>query len=208
MGSQSGENRSLEVGFGRPKAPKAPKAPKPDKAPPQPEEPKAAKPPKQLRARKKREPLGVWTSSIITGLLVGIALVAGSSVALDACANLRGTDSCGNIGLPLLLVILGLAVALGGALLRALARTTNATSTSFLAVAFVAVVVGLFLLDAVDGWAAVVIVPVLTILGYVGSHWVMTTYIEPPSPTVSAEVSAPDRSDRSAEAEPGPPAES
>ncbi|UDY23727.1 hypothetical protein [Nocardioides sp. Kera G14] len=137
--------------------------------------PRAPRPP--------RAPWAVVPASVVTGLVVGLVMVGVGAVALKGCASIRGTASCGGAGLPVLLVIMALGVILGSALLRFLSRAPSATSTSFLAVAFVAVIGGLFLLDAIDGWPAVVIVPVLCVLGYLGSHWVMTHYIEPADET-------------------------
>ncbi|MFT4262781.1 MAG: hypothetical protein QM572_05325 [Nocardioides sp.] len=117
-------------------------------------------------------------ASVLTGVVVGLALVAATYGSLQGCEAIRGARTCGGAGLPLLMVIFALGVVLGAVLLRVLAHTRSAASTSFLAVAFVTVVSLLFLLSALDDWPALLIVPVLSAIGYAGSSWVTTTYLE------------------------------
>lgn len=105
-------------------------------------------------------------------------MVALAWASLEGCSSVRGASSCGGAGLPLLTIILVLGVLLGSVLVRVLSGAASALSISFLAVAFVAMISGLFLLDALDGAAAVILVPVLTVIGYLASHWVTTHVIE------------------------------
>jgi len=193
MGSDEEPQPSLEISFGRSKAARAPKAAAepgpesaPEKKPPRPE--KQARPAKPAKvrhekpvrdARPPREPYGIVLTSVIAGIVVGVALVGAGAGALRGCASVRGTSSCGGAGLPLLALILAGGVILGGVLLRMLSQTPSAMSISFLALAFVAVVSCLALLDVLDGWEAFVIVPALSVVGYLGAHLVTTRYIEP-----------------------------
>ena len=66
---------------------------------------------------------------------------------------------------------------LGGWLLRGFG-ISDAGSTSFLAVGVVAVVAMLFLIDSLDEWSGVVLVPVVTILAYALAWRVTATLVD------------------------------
>jgi hypothetical protein len=146
------------------------------------QEPVAAapvKPPKEPKqARAPREPLPGRVAAAVTGVLVGLVLVGGTYGALQGCEAVQGTASCGRAGFPLLAVIFVLAIAAGSVLLGRFG-VPDPTSTSFLATGMTAVVALLFLIDVIDHWSMVIVIPVVSVLTHLLSHWVTTTFIEP-----------------------------
>ncbi|WP_193611053.1 hypothetical protein [Nocardioides lijunqiniae] len=143
------------------------KPPKAEKAAP---EPKAPRPP--------RAPLSGRVAAAVTGVLVGLVLVGGTYLALRGCEAVQGTTSCGRAGFPLLALIFIAAILVGSVLLSRFALP-DATSTSFLATGMTAVVALLFLIDVLDHWSMVVVIPLVSVLTFLLSHWVTTTFIEP-----------------------------
>ena len=127
-----------------------------------------------------------WAAAIVTGLVVGGLIVGGTSASLRLCTAVKGTESCGNAGFPLLLAILVVAVLLGAVLLRA-ARVPEPGSTSFLAVGLLSVVALLFLIDQLLEWWMTILIPIVSVLTYVLAHWVTTTYIQPAAEDTSDE---------------------
>jgi hypothetical protein len=152
-------------------APSAPVAPVASVEPQVPEEPRAPKPP--------RGPwLTGWAAAIVTGLVVGGLIVGGTSASLRLCTKVRGTESCGNAGFPLLVLILVVVVLVGAVLLRA-SHVPEPGSTSFLAVGLISVVALLFLIDQLLEWWMVIVIPIVSILTFALAHWVTKSYIEP-----------------------------
>jgi hypothetical protein len=117
-------------------------------------------------------------AALLTGALVGLALVGLTSACLRLCTTWRGTSSCGNPGILLVLAITVAAAVLGAVLLRLLGVAT-AGSTSVLGVGLLGVLVLLALLPVVDRWWTVVAVPVLGMLTYLAAWRLTTTYVEP-----------------------------
>ncbi len=146
--------------------------------------PKQAKPPRPAKVKAPREPrpdrrqVPGRIAAAVTGLVVGLALVAATAVALRGCEAVQGTATCGNAGYPLLLVVLIIGVVLGSALLRFFA-VPDPGSTSFLAVGLLAVVALIVLIEVIDSWWMVIVIPVVGALTYLLSYWVTTTFIEP-----------------------------
>ncbi|WP_193606822.1 hypothetical protein [Nocardioides lijunqiniae] len=158
-------------------------APKTKTKPAKPAEP--AKPPKAEKAapelqapRPPRAPLSGRVAAAVTGVLVGLVLVGGTYLALRGCEAVQGTTSCGRAGFPLLALIFIAAILVGSVLLSRFALP-DATSTSFLATGMTAVVALLFLIDVLDHWSMVVVIPLVSVLTFLLSHWVTTTFIEP-----------------------------
>jgi hypothetical protein len=148
-------------------------------APPLENEPEPPPPPKRRRVRKAiRLHMPGPIAALLTGALVGLALVGLTSAALHLCTTWRGTSSCGNPGILLLLAITVVAAALGAVLLRLLGVAT-AGSTSLLGVGLLGVLVLLALLPVIDRWWMVIAVPVLAMLTFVAAWWLTTTYVEP-----------------------------
>ncbi len=110
--------------------------------------------------------LSTRTAVLVTGAIVGVAGALLTFLSLRGCDAVAGTESCG--GGPGLLMMLAILIALtylGGWLLRGLG-IRDAGSTSFLAVAPLAVVAMLFLLDSLDEWSGAVAVTVVSVLAY------------------------------------------
>jgi hypothetical protein len=123
--------------------------------------------------RPPRSPGGV-VAVLLTGLLVGVLVVALTLLSQRGCAAVQGTSSCGEPGLLLLLAILVASVLLGATALR-LARVPDPGSTSFLGVGLLTVLALLFLVGSLFEWWAAVAVPVLSVLTFGLSHWVTTS---------------------------------
>lgn len=142
----------------------------------------AAVPAKKTRERKPRKELSLpaldgRVAAPITGLLVGLAGVALTFITQRGCEAVKGTGSCGGVGLFLLIAILALMVLLGAALLKAWS-ISDPTNSSFLAVGLVAVLAMLFFLPYIDRWFMVIVIPVLSALTYLLSWWVTHKFIE------------------------------
>ncbi|WP_151083713.1 cation diffusion facilitator family transporter [Nocardioides cynanchi] len=116
--------------------------------------------------------------ALLTGAVVGLALVGLTSASLHLCSAMRGTSSCGKPGLLLLLVITVAMVMLGSVLLR-LAGVETSGSTSFLGVGLLVVVILLALLPVIFDWWMVVVVPLVAMATYTAAWWLTTTYVEP-----------------------------
>jgi hypothetical protein len=129
-----------------------------------------------------KPPRGPWltgsAAAIVTGLVVGGLIVGGTAAALRLCTAVKGTESCGNPGFLLLVAILVICVLVGAGLLRA-AQVPEPGSTSFLAVGLLSVVALLFLVDQLLEWWMVIVIPVVSVLTYLLSHWVTASYVQP-----------------------------
>jgi hypothetical protein len=144
--------------------------PKPPQESGEPEEPK-----------RPREPwLHGVPAAVVTGLFIGVLIVAATAASLRLCSAVKGTSSCGGPGFFLLVAILVVAVLLGAAMLRA-ARVPEATSTSFLAVGLLSIVALLFLVGSIFEWWMTIVIPLCSMATFLLSYWVTTTYIEPAS---------------------------
>lgn len=117
-------------------------------------------------------------AALVTGLAIGLLLVLLTAAGQRSCEAAQGTSSCGGAGYPLILAILVVAVLAGGALLR-WAGVPDPRSTSFLAVGLLAVIALLFLVESLDSWWMVAVIPVVSMATYAASHWVTTAVIEP-----------------------------
>jgi hypothetical protein len=136
--------------------------------------PKKVKPP-----RERREPaLSGLAASVVTGLVVGLLIVGLSWAGMQGCEVLRGTSTCGEPGYLLMAAILVLAVVVGSRLLRAW-RVPDPGSTTFLAVGLTAVIALLFLINQLEEWWMIIVIPVVSLFTFALSHWVTTTFIEP-----------------------------
>ena len=135
------------------------------------EEPPAPRP----RGRSIRVHLPGPIAAALTGAVVGLGLVGFTAGSQHLCSSMRGTSSCGTPGLLLLLVIV-VAVGLGGSVLLWLAGVRAHGSTSILGLALLVVLVLLTLLSVLDEWWVVIAVPVLSTVTYVAAWWLTTTY--------------------------------
>jgi len=132
--------------------------------------------------RRARRPIRVQVPGAVAaplvGVVVGLVIVGLGSASLHACTSMRGTSSCGNPGLLLLLAIAVVAVVLGSQLLR-LAGIAPHASTSLLAVGLLVVVVMLALLPLVDDRRALIVVPLVSLVSYLASWYLTSTHAEP-----------------------------
>lgn len=115
---------------------------------------------------------------VLTGILVGLAMVGLTWASLRGCEQVRGTSSCGQAGYPVLGLVLALAVLVGAALLRA-GRVPDPATTSTLGVGVAAVLALLLLIDHLDQPAMVLVIPAITALTFMAAHWLTTTFVEP-----------------------------
>lgn len=117
-------------------------------------------------------------AAAVTGLVIGLLVVVLTAGSLALCESVRGVSSCGGgPGFALLAAVTVAMVALGGLVLR-LARVPDPTSTSFLAVGLLCVLSLLFLVDVLDEWWMIVVVPLLSTGTFLLSHWVTTAVVE------------------------------
>jgi len=117
-------------------------------------------------------------AALLTGAVVGLAVVGLTDAGLQACSAMRGTSSCGTPGILLVLAIAAVAIVLGSALLR-LAGVAGHGSTSFLGVGLLGVLLMLALLPALHAWWIVMAVPLLAMATFLAAWWLTTTYSEP-----------------------------
>jgi len=119
-----------------------------------------------------------WVAAAITGVVIGLLLVGMTAGSLQGCEAVRGTSTCGGSGVVILIAIMAILIALGGFLLR-LFRVPDPTSTSFLALGMVAVISLLFLLDILENWWMILVIPVISAAMYLLGYWVTTAFVEP-----------------------------
>ena len=156
-------------------------APPPPEEPEEPE-PEPERPAKPARARKERKtltlpPLPAPIASVVTGVVIGLVIVALTFLSSRGCELVRDTSNCGAVGLPLLIAVVVLGVLLGAVLLKAW-QVGDPMSSSFLAVGLVAVVAMLFLLPSIDEWWMVIVIPALSALTYLLAWWGTRTFID------------------------------
>ncbi|MEZ0577737.1 hypothetical protein [Nocardioides sp. MH1] len=122
--------------------------------------------------------LDMYPAAAVTGVVVGAALVLLTWLSLRGCEAVRGTATCtGGPGLLLLVATFVLSILLGSTLLKVF-QIPDPGSSSFLAVGLVAVVALLFLIDALDHWSMIIVIPVLSVGAYLASVWVTKTFVE------------------------------
>ncbi|MFS3129865.1 hypothetical protein ACLM5J_15805 [Nocardioides sp. Bht2] len=116
-------------------------------------------------------------AAAITGAVVGLLGVGLTYFGMAGCEAIKGTSSCGGSGIGVLILILIALVAVGSLLLTAW-KITDPTSTSFLAVGLLAVICLLFLIEVLMSPAMIVVVPIITVVTFLASHWVTTNFVE------------------------------
>ncbi len=131
-------------------------------------------PPRPIKVRRP----GGMLAAVVTGIVVGLGIVGLTWASLQTCETVQGTSSCGKAGYPMLIVILVVAVVVGGLLLR-VARVPEPGSTSFLAVGLASVIALLFFVNSLTDPVMVAVIPVVCAATYALSHWVTRTFIEP-----------------------------
>lgn len=133
--------------------------------------------PAPVKERRERTPVHIdaRAAAVLTGLIVGLVGVALTYGFQEGCAAVKGTGSCGGIGLVLLVVVLIAMLFAGSALFKTFG-VPDAMSTSGLGVGIIAVVTVLFLLGLVDRWYAVVVIPVLGAIAYLLAWWASSSF--------------------------------
>jgi hypothetical protein len=116
-------------------------------------------------------------AATLTGLLVGAAGTVLTWASLRGCEMLRGTESCGGSGLLVLVAILVLMVLAGTLVLKALS-VTEASSTSFLGVGLMTVVVLVTLMEELFSAWMFLAVPLICALAFAVAQWVSTRFVE------------------------------
>ena len=116
-------------------------------------------------------------AAVITGALVGLVTVGLVWLALRGCSGLRGTASCGDPGILVLLAIF-VAMVFGGRAVLAALRVPDAGSTALLGMALLAVVALLFV-DDLDSALGAAVLAVVGALAFALSQWVTSTFTEP-----------------------------
>lgn len=123
-------------------------------------------------------PLTGLPAALAAGLVVGLAVVLLTAGGQQGCSAVQGTSSCGGAGYPMILAILIAAGLAGSALLR-WAGVPDPGSTSFLAVGLLAVIALLFLVESLESWWMLVVIPLVSAATFAASHWVTTAVIDP-----------------------------
>lgn len=132
-------------------------------------------------------PLSGLPAAATTGVVVGGLAVLLTWLSTSGCEAVRGTSSCGGgPGFLILLAVLALLAVAGGWLLARFGES-EASSTSLLAVAIMAVLVLVFLLGSLDEPWALVAVPVTAVVGYCVSWWVTHAVVGDDAPQDVAE---------------------
>ena len=117
-------------------------------------------------------------AAVVAGLAAGLALVGFTWVGFRGCEAIRGSTSCGAApGMLALALVLVLAVVVGGMLLSAF-RVPDPGATSFLGTGLTGVISLLFLVDVLDHWSMVIVIPLVTAVTFLLSWWVTTTYVD------------------------------
>ncbi|MGY2700808.1 hypothetical protein [Nocardioides sp. HB32] len=138
----------------------------------------APEPEPRRKARRERKPGGM-AAAVLTGLVVGLGIVGLTWASLRSCERVQGTSSCGDVGYPMLGLILVVLVLVGWLLLRLL-RVPDPASTSFLGLGLAVVIALLVLVDHLLDRSMVVVVPLICALTFGVAHWVTRTFVEPP----------------------------
>ena len=128
-------------------------------------------------ARRSLPTVSALLAAMVTGAVVGLLTVSLVWLALRGCSSLRGTSTCGDPGLLVLVAIFVAMTYIGRTMLRAW-RVPDAGSTSFLGMALVAVVALLFV-DALDSTTGAAVLAVVAAGAYGLSQWVTSTFVEP-----------------------------
>lgn len=106
----------------------------------------------------------------VTGVITGVLGVVLGGIALRLCSVVQGTGSCGRGVLLMMIGTLVVTVIVGARLLRAW-EVEDPASTSFLALGLVALIALVFLIDAIFSWVMLLVVPILSALMFVLSHY-------------------------------------
>ncbi len=127
--------------------------------------------------------LPTYPAAAVTGAVVGAAMIVLIMLSLRGCEAVRGTATCsGGPGFVLLVATFVACVLLGSALLKVFS-IPDPGSSSFLGVGLVAVVSLLFLIDVLDHWSMLIVIPIISVGAFLASVWVTKTFVEPGTDT-------------------------
>ncbi|KAA1380716.1 hypothetical protein [Aeromicrobium fastidiosum] len=117
--------------------------------------------------------LSPYPASLITGAVVGVVAVLLGAGSLSVFESVRGVSSGGGLwgGITFTVVAI-VGVLLGESLLRGFGTPAPRLRSFLAAILTIVAMLGLFL-DLVDGVAGLVLVPLLSLAGYVLSHWLV-----------------------------------
>lgn len=134
----------------------------------------------EIVARADEPPLlSLYPAAAVTGVVVGGAMILLIWVSLRGCEAIRDTSTCsGGPGFLLLVATFVLCVLLGSTLLKVFA-IPDPGSGSFLAVGLIAVAALVFLIEVLDHWSMVIVIPLIGVGAYLASVWVTKTFVEP-----------------------------
>jgi hypothetical protein len=135
--------------------------------------------PRLPAGRERTEPLLQGRpAATLVGALAGLSLIGFTWVGFRGCEALRGTTSCGpGPGMAALAVVFVAAVTVGGYLLSYF-RVPDPGATSFLGIGLTAVFCLVFLVDHLDHWSMLLVIPAVSAGTYLLSWWVTTTYVD------------------------------
>lgn len=123
--------------------------------------------------------LPLYPAAAVSGALAGAMMVVLIWLSLRGCEAVRGTSSCGGgPGFLLLVATFVLCIVVGSALLKAF-QIPDPGSSSFLGVGLVAVASLLFLIEVLDHWSMLIVVPIIGVGAFLASVWVTKTFVEP-----------------------------
>lgn len=116
-------------------------------------------------------------AAALTGVLAGLALLGFTWLGFRGCEAVSGTTSCGvGPGMAALVVVMVLTIVVGG-LVLAFFQIPEPGSTSFLGTGLTGVIYLVALVDRLEGWPALVVIPAISAGTYTLSWWVTTTYV-------------------------------
>jgi uncharacterized membrane protein YhaH (DUF805 family) len=116
-------------------------------------------------------------AAAVTGLVVGAVGTALIYLSLQGCDAVKGTESCGAAGLPIIVVILVLMVLLGGFVLAAW-RFSDARATSALGVGVLCVLMMVAAMQELFSAWMFLVVPLVCAVSFLLAHWVTTAFVE------------------------------
>jgi hypothetical protein len=120
-----------------------------------------------------------YPAAVLTGAVVGLGMVVLTWLSLRGCEAIRGTATCG--GGPGFLLLVGtfvVSVLLGNAILKSF-KVPDPGSSSFLAVGLIAVISLLLLVDFLDHWAMLILIPLVSVGAFALSVYITKTLVEP-----------------------------
>lgn len=116
-------------------------------------------------------------AAALTGVLAGLALLGFTWLGFRGCEALSGTTSCGvGPGMAALVVVMILTIVVGG-LILSFFKIPEPGSTSFLGTGLTGVIYLVALVDRLEGWPALIVIPAISAGTYALSWWVTTTYV-------------------------------